>query len=182
MESLNSASKRFGVRHWLFQIAPPTLILLTLFSTRNGAALVFLAGFFVIPVLVSLISIVLKLFAFRTRRYFLPRPALTVVFFTAVLAIAHWSYAAALGQATNAAERLHSQCQSDLACPAEPKGWEVDGRRISRRDLGTLYKYSASYHYNPDSFDIRLYQGPDLGHVLTGGVDVPFRVATYVED
>ena len=170
------------MRHWFLQIAPPTTILLTLFSTQKGAALVFLVGIFVVPVLVSLISIVFKLVTFKKRKYFLLRPTLTVFFFVSAMAIAQWSYSVALGQATDAAEVLHQQCKSDLACPAEPKGWDVDGRRVSRRDLGTLYKYSASYYYDSDVFDIRVYQGPDLGHIITGGVDVPFSVEAYVED
>ena len=182
MDGIDSSSKRFGLRHWFLQIAPPTSILLTLFSTQRGSALVFLAGIFIIPVLVSFISIVFKLIAFKRRKLFLLRPALTIFFFGVVIVIAQWSYAVALGQAADAAEFLHRQCKIDLACPTDPIGWDTDGRRISRRDLGEWHKYSASYIYNPEFFDIRVYQGPDVGDTITGGVDVPFSIDPYTED
>ena len=174
--------KQFGKRHWLLQAIPPSLILLTLFSTRSGTALVFIVGFFVIPVLVSLVSILFKLLDFRNRKFFLVRPVLTIVFFFMVIAIAQISYSTALEQATEAATILHEQCNTNGVCPAQPEGWIVNERRISRRDLGGLYKYTASYYYEPYSFSIRVYQGPDLGEVIRGGVGVPFRVDPYVEN
>ncbi len=180
--SENSGTSKLGTYHWWLQAVPPICVLAPLFGTRSGAALVFLVGFFLIPVLVSLVSIVFKLLAFKQRKYFLLRPTLTILFFLLVLSIAHWSYSVALEDATNAALRVHQQCQSDGVCPAAPEGWSVDERRISRRDLGKLYKYSASYYYQPESFLIRVYQGPDLGDVIRGGVDAPFSVEPYVED
>ena len=182
MESQTVDSKLYSRWHWVFQLAPPTLILCTLFSTRNGSALVFLAGFFIIPVLISIVSIVLKLLAFSARKYFLLRPVLTIIFFGTVMGISAWSYEIALGQATEAAERLQQQCRSEVVCPTEPSGWNSDGRRISRRDLGTWYQYIASYVYDPNSFQIRVNRGPDIGHVITGGVDTPFSVERYLEN
>ena len=174
--------KRFGTWHWTFQILPPALILGTLFAAGNGVALVFLAAIFLIPVLFSFISIILKLFAFRSRKYYLLRPVLTVAFFFAVLGIAQWSYDVALNQATAAAEQLQQQCNARGVCPERPEGWSVDGERISRNDLGLWHKYSASYSYSPAYFDIHVYQGPDLGDVITGGVGVAFNVERYVEN
>lgn len=180
--SPDAADELPGLKHWLLQVVPPCLILVPMFSTRNGAGLVFLVGFFVIPVLISLISIVFKLFRFRKRKYDLLRPVLMVVLFFGALSATQWSYEVALEQAEDAAVLLQKQCQSEGTCPASPAGWTVDGRRISRKDLGGFYKYTASYYYDPYFFDIRVYQGPDLGDVITGGVDSPVTVDRYVEN
>lgn len=182
MDAISSTGKRLSARHWVFQIAPPTLLLLTLSSTQRGPALVYLAGIFIIAALVSFISIAFKLIAFKRRKQFLLRPILTIFFLGVALAIVNWSYGVALRQATDAAELLHQQCKSDLVCPTEPDGWSTDGQRISRRDLGAWYKYPASYSYNPESFDIRVYKGPDIGDMIAGGVDVPFSVSRYTEN
>ncbi|MDJ0708772.1 MAG: hypothetical protein QNJ14_00210 [Woeseiaceae bacterium] len=182
MEIDSAANKQPGLQHWLFQIVPPLTILVPLLGTRNGAGLVFLIGFFVIPVLISMISILFKLLAFKKRKYFLVRPVLMIVLFVGALSITQWSYSSALVKAEEAAAVLHQQCQSDGVCPANPDGWDVDGRRISRRDLGSFYRYTASYYYQADYFEIRVYQGPDLGNVISGGVDTPLRVDRYVEN
>lgn len=173
--------KRFGAWHWVFQILPPLLILGTLFMAGSGTALVFLVGIFVIPALVSFISIILKLLAFRNRKYYLPRPVLTVTFFFSVLAIAQWSYKVALEQATVAAEQIHRQCNTSGQCPEEPEGWSVNGSRITRNDFGLWHKYLASYSYSPERFDIHVYQGPDLGDDITGGIDIALKVERYIE-
>jgi hypothetical protein len=183
MNSPRPVSKRFGIRHWFFQAAPPSILLLaTLLGTRNGTALVFLAGLFIIPVLVSLLSIVFKLLDLSNRKYFVLRPSLTVFFFATILTIAHLTYEAALDDVTYAAESLRQQCRTQLACPEQPDGWNRDGQRLSRRDLGVWYKYSATYVYDPHRFDIRVYQGPDLGHIISGGIDMPVAVSAYIED
>ena len=182
MNTTDAPAKQYGLQHWLFQVIPPLTILIPMFNTRNGPGLVFLIGFFIIPVLISLISILFKLVAFKERKYFLVRPVLMIVLFLGALSVANWSYTVALEQAEEAAAQLHQQCQADGVCPTNPEGWEVDGKRISRRDLGGIYKYPASYYYDPYYFDIRVYQGPDIGDVITGGVDTPLRVERYVEN
>jgi len=182
MTARATKDKRFGVWHWALQILPPALILLTVMVAGNGTALVFLAGIFVIPVFVSFISIILKLFAFRSRKYYLLRPVLTIAFFAGVLGIAQWSYAVALEQATVAAEQLQQQCNANGVCPRRPEGWSVDGTRISRNDFGLWHKYSAGYSYSPMHFDIHVYQGPDLGDDISGGVNVALKVERYIEN
>ena len=182
MDNRNPTARLIGLKHWLFQVIPPLSILVPMLSSRNGPGLVFLIGFFIIPVLISLISILFKLLAFRQRKYFLVRPVLMIALFVGALSATQWSYSVALEQAEAAAVLLHTQCQSDGVCPTNPEGWNVDGKRISRRDLGAFYKYTASYYYQPDYFDIRVYQGPDLGDIITGGVDTPLSVDRYVEN
>jgi len=99
-----------------------------------------------------------------------------------MMSAAQWSYGIALAQAEIAAERLQEQCRSKAACPTEPSGWNSDGQRISRRDLGDWYKYIASYAYDPDSFTILVYRGPDVGNVITGGRNIPLSVERYIEN
>ena len=182
MDTVDAAEQHYGLKHWLLQVIPPLTILVPMLSTRNGPGLVFLIGIFVIPFLISLVSIIFKLVTFRKRKYFLLRPALMVVLFVAAMSVTQWSYSVALKQAEDAAMQLQRQCQTDRVCPTNPAGWNVDGKRISRRDLGAFYKYPASYYYQQEYFDIRVYQGPDLGDVITGGVDVPVKVERYVEN
>ena len=169
-------------KHWLFQIIPPLSMLGILFGTDNGTALVFLAGLFVIPVFISLISLLAKVFRFNKRKYFMIRPALTVIFFFLILAIAQWTYKLALDDAVAAAKIIHDECNEFTICPATPEGWKIEGSRISRNDLGFWFTYQAAYNYKPDNFKIHVYQGPDIGDDISGGVDMPFKVTRYIED
>ena len=172
----------YGAKYWLHQVIPPLLMLGILFSTDSGTALVFMAGIFIIPTLISTLSIIVKLFNFKKRKYFLVRPLLTIVFFILILVISQWSYKIALEQATSAAQVIHGECNSKSYCPENPSGWDVNDSRITKRDLGFWLKYSALYYYNEKDFKIRVYQGPDLGETITGGVNMPFKVERYREE
>lgn len=181
MEQAN-AEETPDIKHWLFQIIPPLFLLCILLLTNNGNSLVFLAGLFVIPVIISVISIIAKCIKFKKRKYYLIRPLLTIAFFFLILIIAHWTYKSALDDAINAAELIHEECNKNTYCPDTPTGWEVDEIKISRNDLGFWFKYSAFYSYDPQSFNIHVYSGPDTGDIITGGVNIPFKVAPYVEN
>ena len=148
-------------------------------ATDKGTALIYIAGIFIIPVLVSLISIIAKLIYFKKRKYYLIRPCLTIVMFFLILTIANWTYNIALEQATSTAKIIHEQCNENKHCPEHPDGWVVDGSVIRKNDFGSWLKYPASYYYNEHSFNIRVYQGPDLGENIIGGVNVPFEVVRY---
>ena len=181
MKSSDTNNKALGIKHWLFQVIPPLSMVGVLFATNKGSALIYLAGILVIPVLISFFSVIIKLIFFKKKKYFLIRPCLTIAIFILLFAIFQWSYDIALEDAISSAKVIHQQCNDDLVCPERPEGWEVDDSRIRRNDLGTWLKYSASYYYNATTFDIRVYQGPDLGENITGGVDVPFEVSRYKE-
>jgi len=172
---------RLTLRHWLFQVLPPLIILVPLFATERGSAFVFLAGFFVIPAFISLLSILFKLLAFNRRKYFLLRPALTLCLFFLLLKIALSTYETALDEAVKAARMIHDQCNLHEVCPEKPDGWLQQGTRVYRHDLGAWFKYSATYAYDATRMEIRVYQGPDLGHVISGGVGIPFDVMPYVD-
>ncbi len=171
-----------GMKHWLYQIVPPLFMLCVLFATSSGTSLVFLAGIFIIPVLVSFISIIVKLIFFKKRKYYLIRPLLTIATFILILIIANRTYKIALAQTIDEARIIHQQCNHNLICPENPVGWQNRGSRIGKSDLGFWLKYSASYYYSKESFNIRVYQGPDLGDIIKGGVNLPFKVDRYVED
>ena len=49
--------------------------------------------------------------------------------------------------ASNEARIIHRQCNEILGCPENPVGWQIDGSRIRKNDLGFWLKYSASYKY-----------------------------------
>jgi hypothetical protein len=74
---------------------------------------------------------------------------------------------------------MHQQCNQDLACPESPAGWHKERSSVSRKDFGFWFKYIALYQYDKGSFSIRVYQGPDTGDTITGGVDLRFKVARY---
>ena len=179
--STGKDNEALGMKHWLFQIIPPSLMLCVFFTTTSGTSLVFIAGFLVLPVLVSLISIIAKLIFFRKRKYYLIRPILTIAVFILILIIANWTYKIALDHTINEARMIHQQCNENIACPENPVGWQIDGSRIRKNDLGFWLKYTASYNYNKGSFNIRLYRGPDLGDNIAGGINLPFTVDPYIE-
>jgi hypothetical protein len=170
-----------NLKHWLLQILPPVLAFLILLMTANGPSLVFLVGFLVLPVLFSLISIIARLICFHRKKRFLVRPLLTIAVFMAIFAIGNWTYQHALEQTIDAARLIHQQCNRDATCPQDPAGWQRDGSILRRDDTGSWLSYIALYHYDSASFSIRVHQGPDLGDVISGGVNLPFTVARYIE-
>jgi hypothetical protein len=93
--------------------------------------------------------------------------------------MAEWTYNIALEQAISAAKIINSQCNKNLVCPKHPEGWAVDGSRISKSDFGFWLKYPASYYYNEYGFNIRVYQGPDLGDHIIGGIDASIEIVSY---
>jgi len=168
-----------GIRHWLFQVIPPLLMFGVLLTTRNGTSLVFVAGFLLLPVLVSLISIIARLIFFKRKKYYLVRPLLTIAVFVLILWFANWMYQLALEQSVDAASAIHQQCNEESVCPENPAGWQKEKSGVSRKDFGFWLKYIAMYQSNKEGFSIRVYQGPDIGDTITGGVNLPFKVARY---
>lgn len=171
-----------GRNHWLYQFAPPLIMVSPLVWTSSGTSLVYLVGLLLLPVLISLVSIVVKLIRFRKKKYFLVRPLLTIVLFVLVLVIAGWTYRIARDQAIEEARIIHLQCNQESSCPKNPGGWQAQDSRIFRSDLGFWLKYTASYQYEEKGFVIRVYRGPDLGDIISGGIDLPFAVRPYLED
>ena len=173
---------QLGKKYWLSQTLPPLLMFGVLFLTENGTALVFLTGFLLLPVLFSFISIIAKFIRFKRRKYFMLRPFLTILNFSLIIGIAIWTYETALEQAIQAAEVLQKSCNENLVCPENPPDWIVSDGRISRSDLGIWFKYTASYTYRPEGFNIRVYHGPDVGHIIKGSIEDPVEVTTYKEE
>jgi len=181
MKSDNDSMQKLNYKHWLFQVVPPLFMLGILFAVESGAALIFLAGFYIFPVLFSLISIFAKLLNFKKRKYYLIRPFLTIAVFFTILSIAQWTYKSALEQAIIEAEILNQQCNIHMMCPKNPEGWVVDGSRISKSDLGFWLTYTAYYYYQAESFNIRVYHGPDMGDHIAGGIDQAITVTHYID-
>lgn len=174
--------RAYGAKHWLLQIIPPSLMLGVLFSTTRGTSLVFIAGFLALPVLISLISIIVKLTSFRRRKYFLVRPLLTIAVFILIFVIADRTYHSALEQAVDEAREIHRHCNETGLCPEHPAGWQRNGSRLSKSDFGVWFTYVASYSSREDLFELRLYRGPDTGDVISGGSGVPFTLAPRAEN
>lgn len=170
-----------GLRHWLLQLLPPLSMLSVLLMTTSGTSLVFLVGFLLLPVLISLLSLLVKLVFFRQRKYYLARPLLTIAVFVLVLAIAEWTYAQARNQALDEARRIQRLCAENRGCPQRPPGWLADGSRIRKSSLGTWMHYPAAYFLDGENFRIRLYRGPDVGDILTGGPNADVDIQAYVE-
>jgi hypothetical protein len=76
--SADKAHEKPGKKHWLFQVIPPLLMLGVFVITTNGTSLVFLVGLLLLPVLVSFVSIIVRLISFKKKKYFLVRPVLTI--------------------------------------------------------------------------------------------------------
>ncbi len=170
-----------GLRHWLLQLLPPLSMLSVLAMTRSGTSLVFLTGFLLLPVLISLLSLLVKLAFFHKRKYYLARPLLTIAAFALVLVIADRTWAEARAQAADEARRIQRLCTVDRVCPERPPGWHADGSRIRKNDLGFWMHYPAAYFLDGENFRIRLYRGPDLGDILRGGPDRGVEIEPYVE-
>jgi len=150
-----------------------------LFATDSGPALMFLAGFYFFPAIFSFISVIAKLANFKRRKWFLLRPTLVILVLVALIFIAQWSYQAALKNAIAEAKIIESECKKTSLCPTQPEGWHVNGKRLSKHVTGGWLKYPVFYHYNITNFSIRIYQGPDLGANISGGIDTPFSVEPY---
>ncbi len=158
-----------GLKHWLFQAVPPAIMLIPLLVSRDGTGFVFLAGIFFIPALISIVSILIKLFSFRKKKYYFLRPVLTILFLALLVIVAGWSKSIALAQAVSVAESILEQCNNSSGCPDKPEGWHADGHWIMTK-LGNRYQYHASYSPNENGFEISLYYGPDYSDVVIGNI------------
>lgn len=181
MTSTGKCNQTLGKKHWLLQVIPPMSMLGLLMATTSGTSLVFLAGFLILPVLFSLISIVAKLIRFKKRKHHLVRPLLVIAMFILIIHIANWSYEIALEQTINEARIIHDQCNENMTCPENPVGWQVDNSMLRKDDLGFWLKYTALYYYDKAGFNMRVYHGPDTGDNIAGGVNIPFKVTPYEE-
>jgi uncharacterized membrane protein len=176
------SSTDYGTKHWLFQIIPPLLMLCVLFATAEATFLVFLVGILALPFLISVISIIVKLIKFSKRKYYLLRPSLTITIFILLVIFANWTYKIALDQTIDEGKMIHRQCNENSVCPDNPVGWQREGSITRKNNLGFWLKYPASYYKDKKGgFVISLYRGPDLGHDIRGGVDLPFTVDQHLD-
>jgi hypothetical protein len=123
--SADKAHEKPAMKHWLFQVIPPLLML----------------GVFVLlllPVLVSFVSIIVRLISFKRKKYFLVRPVLTISMFILVVVIANWTYQVALDQTVSEAEAVHRLCNENSSCPEKPVGWRINDSWVSRNAPGSV--------------------------------------------
>lgn len=169
MSSESEVDFKPGLKHWLFQILPPLLMLVPMFITKDGTGFVFLAGIFIFPALISILSILFKLFSFRRKKYYFLRPILTVLFMLLLIVVSLWSQSLARKQAVSVSESMLIKCNAMSKCPQSPDGWEIDGYS-ARTKLGGWYKYHASYTTGEHGFEMSIYYGPDYGELITGNI------------
>ena len=164
------AEFRPGLKHWLFQLLPPFLMLVPIIITKDGTGFVFLAGIFIFPTLISILSVLFKLFSFNKNKYYFARPILTVLFMAVLFVISLWSQSIAKEQALTIAKSMLAECITKLKCPDKPVGWEIDGYN-ARTKLGGWYKYHASYMADEKGFQISIYYGPDYADLISGNIE-----------
>ena len=163
------ADQPTDLKHWLWQILPPMLILVVLVLTASGTNLLFAAVIFILPMLISIISLVVKLVRYKTHKHRLLRPALTILFFAILILAARSSYQTALNETVEAAKLIHGVCNQQMSCPIIPNGWQRNETSVTKK-VGWIYNYLATYHVTEDGFYIYLYWGPDTGNYIRGGV------------
>ncbi len=153
-----------------------------LFVSESGSTVAFLLGFLLLPVMISIISILIKLFRFKKKKAFLLRPVLTIIMFFFLLSMVHMTFAIAVEQASQEARLIARSCNQLLFCPETPNSWQQDGSMIRKKYTGSWLSYHASYHSRPDRFAIHLYLITDTGKVVIGGINQPIEVIPYKEN
>jgi len=156
--------------HWLLQTLPPLSLLLLI--TDSGPSYTYIVGLTTIFAFISIISIIVKLFNFKTRKKYLVRPVLTFLVFVALISIANISYNTALKLAINEAENINIQCNKTGICPTALQGWRKPHKgNVLETKVGKLIKYPLMYNYEVNDFHIDVIKGADLGHLISGGID-----------
>ncbi|GAA3935395.1 hypothetical protein [Litoribacillus peritrichatus] len=158
--------KKLG--HWLAQIIPP-LLLLGFFS-RSGPGFWFLLGIPALCFLISVISLVIKLFNLKKNRSRIVRPGLVLIIFSGLFSAANYSYQVAVEEADEIFHSFNEDCRLNSECPLRPDGWEeVEAHRRYRLQVGGEIKYPLTYTYHGDHFSLYLHQSVDMGKHYEGG-------------
>ncbi len=154
--------------HWLFQILPPISVLF--FLSENGPALSHMIGLWGLFASISFVSIIMKLYNFKKKKKYLPRPVLTCLVLFVLVILALTSYNTALNRAQVEARQIAEMCKHQGRCPIELPGWEKSSRNTLNKKAGHWFKYPLIYRYSDQTFYIDIIQGTDLGDRISGGV------------
>ena len=172
----------YAIRHWLFQVVPPLLMLCVLFIGNDATSLVFLIGILALPFLLSVVSLLIRLIRIKKGRYYLLRPMLTISIFLLLLYFTRWTYQIALEQIVADGKMIHRQCNEMSVCPDSPAGWRKQGSMLRKHARVLWLGYPAVYYRKKEAdFVIHLYQGSDLGHDISGGVGLALSVERHLD-
>ncbi len=157
--------------HWTSQIIPP-LSLMVLFS-RHGPGFWFLIGIPILCLLISSITLAIKLCNFKKNKRFLIRPILTISISSVLFIIASYSYNVATAEADEIFKIIDAQCKLNNACPLQIKGWkELEAGKRYRTKVGGYITYPLTYYNSENKFSLYLYQSLDLGKYYEGGINL----------
>ncbi len=162
--------------HWCFQIFPPISILLFLRS-GNGPTFSYAIGLWGIFAFISLASIIIKLFNYKTKNQYLPRPFLTCIVFAILFFLATISYDNVKKTTIIEANEINETCNELGKCPNILSGWKKSNRdNTFTKKVGGLIKYPVIYRNNDKEFHIDLIQTTDLGDRISGGVGKKLKI------
>ena len=170
----NAVFIQFDLRFYIAQIIPPLVLLLVL--NAQGPGLWFIMGLPALCGLISLLSIIIKLFQFKKNKQRLIRPLLTVLIFVLIFSVAQLSYKHAHSLAQSQAQILLLSCQP--ACPKSINGWQQKDE-VSRSVLGDLISYPVFYRNKGNGFELELFQSNSFGDVFSGQAGGELRVERW---
>ncbi len=153
--------------HWLKQILPPLTLLL--FLSKNGISLTFLSGVSLIFLLISIISISIKLFNFSKHKKHLLRPALTSIIAIGINLHSQHSYNIAKDEFYLIARKIESYCDNNTRCPDKMQGWEKLKKGMQYKKLiGGSITYPVIYTPHDKTFELYMKRFTDLGLIYIG--------------
>ena len=156
--------------HWIRQIVPP-LSLLMAFST-HGPGFWFLIGIPVLCLLISLITLIIRLCNFKKNKKLIIRPILTISISSVLFIIASYSYSIATSEADEIFKSIDAQCKLNNVCPRQIEGWEeLEAGKSYRKKVGGFIRYPLTYYNYENKFSLYLHQFSDLGKNYDGGIN-----------
>ena len=157
--------------HWSSQIVPP-LLCIFIFST-HGPGMWFLLGIPLFCLLISVISLSIKLFNYKKNKIYIVRPLLTIFIALLLFSIATTSYNIAKIETIEIAKKIEEECKLKSICPKNIKDWHsVSNFGDYKTKVGGFITYPLFYTYKEKEFSLYLYQSLDMGDTYTGGVNL----------
>ncbi|MGI0119856.1 hypothetical protein [Zooshikella sp. RANM57] len=122
--------------------------------------------------MISGLSLVLKLIKFQKNKYRLIRPILTILVSGSLCSIAGYSYSVAQDEAKEIYKKIDAQCKQESKCPKKINGWErFYDDNVYRTVVGNYITYPITYHHSETTFKLVLHKSLDLEDTYEGGSD-----------
>ena len=163
--------------HWLFQVLPPLFIVT---GIPYGGAINTIVVIYWLASIISVISILSKLFKFKSKKKYILRPVLTVIVTIVITIVGESTYSIAFQKTHLLGLEIEERCIKNSSCPTKNEVQSM-GRyqEITKLDQIT-YHLSYSHKSDMKTFNLYISKAFDNGAYFIGGTKGELRNAEEI--